>query len=165
MVFNSQPQSHISVFISNCLWQSVEAVLSSRSWSCVPLPYSLPVGLWLDQSVNKYHTPGTAGLCLQSGDWGRVLFKYCLNSFSCSIPLSWAFPRAKFVPDCQDAGKDFVWLAKAWWKEKGSKVLKSLWQRPYGSWVCGHIIMTQKLALSLCLCVYFMRIGLYMYAC
>lgn len=42
------------------------ASLCSSSWFALP---SLPVGLWLGQSVSKYHSPGTAGLCLQSGDW------------------------------------------------------------------------------------------------
>lgn len=46
-----------------------EHCASLCSSSCFALPCSLPVGLWLEQSVCKYHSPGTAGLCLQSGDW------------------------------------------------------------------------------------------------
>lgn len=39
--------------------------------------------------------------------------KYCLNNFSRYIPLGSAFPRARFAPECQDVGKEFVWLAVA----------------------------------------------------
>lgn len=72
-----------------------------------PLPRSLPVGQWLDQSVNKYRTPGTAGLCLQSGDWGRVHCKYCLNNLSRFIPLGWASSgrRGRVCLACRSTGK------------------------------------------------------------
>lgn len=46
-----------------------ERCASLCSSSCLARPRSLPVGLRLGQSVSKYHSPGTAGLCLQSGDW------------------------------------------------------------------------------------------------
>lgn len=36
-----------------------------------PLPCSPRVGPWLVPSVNKHHTLGTAGLCLQSGYQGE----------------------------------------------------------------------------------------------
>lgn len=162
---HSQPQSHISVFISNCLWQSVKAVLASCSWSCFPLPYSLPVGLWLDKSVSKYHTPGTAGLCLQSGDWGRVLLKYCLNNFSCCIPFSRAFPRANFVPESRDDGKDFVWLANGMVKAEGKYSRAS--DKDHMAPGCVAIESEHKTwpLVCVCLCVCYIRIVLYMRVC
>lgn len=147
------------MFISNWPWQSENAMLASCSSSCFPLACSVPVVPWLDQSMNKHHTPGTAGLCIQSGDWGRARCKYCLNNFSHYIPLGSAFPRARFVPECQDEGKEFVWLAAARWKKKRGEVLKSFWQIPYGSWVCGNIIWM----FCACVCIVSGLHGVHMY--
>ena len=45
--------------------------------------------------------------------------KYYPNNLSHYIPPGSAFPRARLVPECQDMGKEFVWLAAARWRERG----------------------------------------------
>lgn len=59
-------KSHIG--ISFPLLVTVKACCSP---ACFPVPCSPPAGPRTDQPVNKYYTPGTAGLCLQSGDCGE----------------------------------------------------------------------------------------------
>lgn len=73
-------------------------------------------------------------------------FKYYLNNFSRCIPLGSAFPRPRFVPECQDVGERVCPACSGTVKEekKGSTqelVTKTIWL--LGVWqYCQNVMLS-----------------------
>lgn len=110
-----QPQSHISAFISNCLWQSEHhtcplfLILSSNPLVSPRWPIVRP--------VSEVGHSGDSWFVFIVWRLERVHCKYCLNNFCGYIPLGSAFPRARFVTKCQDIGRELVRLSIVQWRE------------------------------------------------